>query len=58
MERGKKSVVYAFTAVFLWSTVATAFKIALKSVNYIQLLFIATLVAILFLFIAFFIHKI
>ena len=53
MERGKKSVVYAFTAVFLWSTVATAFKIALKSVNYIQLLFIASSVATLFLFIAF-----
>ena len=53
MERGKKSVVYAFTAVFLWSTVATAFKIALKSVNYIQLLFIASSVATLFLFITF-----
>jgi len=57
MERGKKSVVYAFTAVFLWSTVATAFKIALKSVNYIQLLFIASSVAILFLFIAFLFTK-
>jgi len=53
MERGKKSVVYAFIAVFLWSTVATAFKIALKSLNYIQLLFIASSVATLFLFIAF-----
>ncbi|HDI82850.1 MAG TPA: DMT family transporter [candidate division WOR-3 bacterium] len=57
MEREKKSVGYAFTAVFLWSTVATAFKIALKSLNYIQFLFIATLVATLFLFIAFLFTK-
>ncbi len=57
MGKEKKSVGYAITAVFLWSTVATAFKIALKSLNYIQLLFIATLVATLFLFIAFLFTK-
>jgi drug/metabolite transporter (DMT)-like permease len=37
----KPAYVYAVLTVFLWSTVATAFKIALHHVNYIQLLLIA-----------------
>jgi drug/metabolite transporter (DMT)-like permease len=51
----KKRSVYAFalSAIFLWSTAGTAFKLALKGMDFIQLLFIASSVAwlILFLFV-------
>ncbi len=45
MKNQTKSYLFALAAVILWSTVATAFKIALRSVDYIQLLFFSTLVA-------------
>lgn len=40
-----KAYILAFIAVFLWSTVSTAFKIALKNLDFIQLQFISILVA-------------
>lgn len=39
MKSGKKAYMYALTAVLLWSTVATAFKIALRYMLPIELLF-------------------
>jgi len=35
----KTSLIYTLSAVFLWSTVATAFKISLEGMNFVQLLF-------------------
>ncbi len=52
MDRQKKAYILALTAVFLWSTVSTAFKIALKDLDFLKLLFIATAVAVMIVFIA------
>lgn len=41
--RPDESVLYAMLAVLLWSTVASAFKLSLRSLNYMQLLFYASL---------------
>jgi len=49
MTRDKKATVLALCAVSMWSTVATAFKIALRGMTYYQLLFIATWVSTLVL---------
>ncbi len=39
LKAGSKAEIYAISAVLLWSTVATAFKIALKNLTYEELLF-------------------
>lgn len=39
----RQSSIYTLSAVFLWSTVATAFKISLEGMNFAQLLFYASL---------------
>jgi len=50
----KKAYILALIAVLFWSTVGVAFKIALRYVDFFQLLFFAVIVAILcFFFIAF-----
>lgn len=41
----RQSLIYTLTAVFLWSTVATAFKISLEGMSFAQLLFYASLVS-------------
>ncbi len=46
MKNQKKAVRYALCAVFLWSTVATAFKLALINLSYDELLFYAVLTSI------------
>ena len=51
MDKEKKSYIYALSAVLLWSTVASAFKLALREVNVIQLLFYSTIVSTITLFI-------
>jgi drug/metabolite transporter (DMT)-like permease len=55
MDNQKKAGLHALTAVFLWSTVASAFKISLKSADQFQLLLYASAVSgtILFLIIIF-----
>ncbi len=54
----KKSYLYALTAVFLWSTVAVSFKIALKYIDFLQLLLFSSFTAIIiYLFIAVFSGK-
>ena len=42
MNSTNKAFVYAGLAVFFWSTVATAFKIALRELDFIQLIFYAS----------------
>jgi drug/metabolite transporter (DMT)-like permease len=46
-----KSLLYAVPAVLIWSTVATAFKLALLELDYVQLIFVASGISTLFLFI-------
>lgn len=41
----QKAYILAILAVLMWSTVSTAFKIALKQLDFIQLLFVASLVS-------------
>lgn len=51
MSLNNKALIYASMAVFFWSTVATAFKIALQELDFIQLIFIASGVTSVLLFI-------
>ncbi len=51
MNSSNKAYVYAAIAVFFWSTVATAFKIALREFDFIQLIFYASGITVAFLFI-------
>lgn len=55
MKQNTKAVLYALLAISLWSTVATAFKIALKEMNSFHLLLISTIwsAAALFILICF-----
>jgi len=50
MNSIKRAYLFAGIAVFFWSTVATAFKIALREFDYIQLIFFSSAVTILVLF--------
>lgn len=47
MNNQKKAYFYALSAVLLWSTVAVSFKIALEYVNFLQLLFFSSFIALL-----------
>lgn len=51
MEKQKQAYIYAIIAVFFWSTVASAFKISLRYLDFIQLLFYASIISIVILFI-------
>jgi len=50
MEKQTRAYLYACVAVMLWSTIASAFKISLRYVDFLTLLFYASLVASVFLF--------
>ncbi len=50
MPNQKKAYIFAVLAVICWSTVATAFKIALKNCDFLQLLFFSSLVSSMVLF--------
>ena len=50
MSSNRKAYIYAGLAVFFWSTVATAFKIALREFDFIQLIFYASGVTVILLF--------
>jgi drug/metabolite transporter (DMT)-like permease len=51
MEQQRQAYLYAITAVCLWATVGSAFKISLQYIDFLQLLFYAALVSVVFLFI-------
>ncbi|HQP05200.1 MAG TPA: DMT family transporter [Bacteroidales bacterium] len=51
MNSQNKAYIYAIATVLLWSTVATAFKIALKELDFFQLLNIASFTATIVLFV-------
>ncbi len=50
MEKQKQAYAYAITAVLFWSTVASAFKVSLRYLDFLQLLFFASIVSIVILF--------
>lgn len=52
MVNQRKAYLYAIAVVLIWSTVASAFKISLRYLDFIQLLFFASLVSLFVLFIA------
>lgn len=51
MNSTNKAFLFAGLAVFFWSTVATAFKIALRELDVVQLIFFASVVTVLVLFV-------
>ena len=51
MENQKQAYIYTLLAVLIWSTVASAFKISLRTLNFLQLLFYASIISIIILFI-------
>ncbi len=50
MEKQKRAYLYACAAVLLWSTIASAFKISLRHIDIFGLLFYASIIASVFLF--------
>ena len=51
MKQISKAYIFAFLSVILWSTVATAFKLALKHLSPIELILIATIVSLITFFV-------
>ncbi len=51
MDNQKKAYRYAIATVLVWSTVASAFKISLRFLDFVQLLFFSTLTSTIVLFI-------
>jgi drug/metabolite transporter (DMT)-like permease len=51
MEKQKQAYLYGITAVFFWSTVASAFKVSLRYLDFLQLLFFSTIASIVILFV-------
>lgn len=49
MTNQNRSYLFAISAILLWSTVGTAFKITLRHLNYAQLLFFSSLVSVIIL---------
>lgn len=49
--QNKKVYLFAGLAVFFWSTVATAFKLALREYDFIQLIFFTSLITLIVLFV-------
>ncbi len=57
MEKQNKAYIFALVAVLLWSTVASAFKITLSYINFLQLLFFSSLVSTSTLFLLLLLQK-
>ena len=57
MKTEQKSYLFAFIAILLWSTVATAFKIALEGMDFMQLLMFSSFVSSIVLFIILLLQK-
>jgi drug/metabolite transporter (DMT)-like permease len=57
MKNQSKAFTYAFIAIFFWSTVGSAFKLSLRSVNFLQLLFFASAVSLIVLTVILIVQK-
>lgn len=51
MKNQKQAYIYVILTVLIWSTVASAFKVSLRYLDFLQLLFYASIVSIIILFI-------
>jgi len=49
MKKQSKAYLFACIAIFFWSTVGSAFKLSLRSVDFLQLLFFASLISLMVL---------
>ena len=45
MQQQRKAYLYALAAIFFWATIGSAFKLSLRHMNFVQLLFYATLIS-------------
>lgn len=50
MRTQNKAYIFAGSAIFFWSTVATAFKLALRYINFLELLMYASITSLILLF--------
>ena len=57
MEKHQKAYFYVLLSVLCWSTVATAFKLALRHLNFIQLLFYSCWTTLIVLFVILIVNK-
>ncbi|MBN2503504.1 MAG: DMT family transporter [Anaerolineales bacterium] len=57
MKRNNLAVFHALLAVLIWSTVAAAFKLALRRLDHLQLLLFATITSLVFYFLVIVIRK-
>ena len=57
MNNEKKAYIYAFSSIFFWSTSAAAFKLTLRSLNFIPLLFYTAVVSFIIFLLSFFFIK-
>ncbi len=57
MKGQSRATIFAITAVLFWSTVATAFKISLRHVDHLQLLFYSSVVSTIVLFLILLVQK-
>ena len=57
MKSTNKALLYAGLAIFFWSTVATAFKLALREYDFIQLIFYCSAVTVVLLFFVLILQK-
>ena len=57
MKKQSKAYIYAGLTIIFWGTSASAFKIGLKYIDYFQLLFVATLTTLVFLFLVLLFQK-
>ena len=57
MNSSKRAYIFAGLAVLFWSTVATSFKLALREYDFIQLIFYASVVTVILLFIVLVIQR-
>lgn len=45
MQQQRKAYLYALVTIFFWATIGSAFKLSLRYMNFVQLLFYATLIS-------------
>jgi drug/metabolite transporter (DMT)-like permease len=57
LEKQRKAYVYGITAVFFWSTAASAFKVTLRYLDFLELLFFSSIASILVLFLVLLLQK-
>jgi len=57
MKQNSKAIIFALTAIFFWSTVATAFKLSLKTLNFYNLLLISSITSTIVLSFILFLKK-